>query len=52
MKFSHPRPTPLPGGPPVKDPDNSSNLPVEPDDGGVPSQFVPEEEGTDWQPPV
>jgi hypothetical protein len=53
MKFSHPRPMPLPGAPPSDDPDNPSHLPVDPDDGGMPSPVVPEkEEGdTGWQPP-
>lgn len=54
MKLHHSpaRPMPLPGAPPADDPDNPSNLPVDPDDGGLPSPAPEEQEGGDWKPPV
>jgi hypothetical protein len=49
----HPRPAPLPGGPPpVEDPENPTHLPVEPDDASLPSPALPEEEGLGWKPAV
>jgi hypothetical protein len=54
MKFSqHPRPAPLPGGPPpLEDPDNPAHFPVEPDDGSMPPPARPEDEGLGWKPQV
>lgn len=40
----HPRPAPLPGGPPPEeDPENPTHLPVEPDDGNMPPPVLPED---------
>ncbi|MES2980010.1 MAG: hypothetical protein V4731_16430 [Pseudomonadota bacterium] len=52
MKTNPSHPMPLPGGPSPGDPENPTHLPVDPDDGGVPSPVSPEEEeGGTWQPP-
>jgi hypothetical protein len=54
MKFKHhPRPAPLPGGPPpLEDPDKPAHFPVEPDEGSMPPPARPEDEGLGWKPQV
>lgn len=52
MKSNHPRPPPLPGGPPVDEPDDPPSLPVQPDDRDLPAPVIPDAEDPVRKTPV